>query len=317
MNKDFILTLLNIPKVSRKIINSMLNIGIEKNLNENALLDMFISCKSQNKRIVIPTIEEIKKAKEKASMLINQCEKEEIGIMTILDDNFSSKLKTINDNPVILFYKGNKDCISMNKSVAIIGTRNPTEHGAKVAERLGYIFGEDNFMVISGLANGCDEFAHIGCIKSNGKSIAVLPCGLDNIYPASNRSLASQILEKDGCLVSEYQIGQKPFKNLFVERDRLQSALSSGVIVVETAKVGGTMHTVKFALEQGKVLACYKHNNNFKNESKVQGNTILLEKEGILGIDSTESICIFKDKIISNFINDNKIVKKTQVKFDI
>lgn len=304
LNQILVLTLLNIPKVGKKTIQTILKNNTIENIETENIYDLFIKTKINYKKITIPTKEDIESAKEIALKIISNSYELGINIMTVLNDDFPDKLKNINDNPLLLYYKGNKECIYDNKSVAIIGTRNPSIHGIKIAERLGYLFGKDGFTVISGLAKGCDEYAHKGCVDSYGKSIAVLPCGLDNIYPQSNKKLADEILKYGGCIVSEYPIGSKIFKSSFVERDRLQSALCQGLIVVEAAKKSGSMHTSNFALEQDKLIACYKPSS--KNlATDLSGNIFLLEEKNALAIHNKETIEYFKDLIIKKSTQNN------------
>jgi DNA processing protein len=110
--------------------------------------------------------------------------------------------------------------------------------------------------VVSGLAFGCDAAAHRGCLDQGGYTAAVLPSGLDEIYPPQNRDLAARIAET-GCLLSEYPPGIRPARYRFVERDRLQSGLSDLVIVVESEIHGGAMHTAQFARRQGRRLLVF------------------------------------------------------------
>jgi DNA processing protein len=112
--------------------------------------------------------------------------------------------------------------------------------------------------VVNGLALGCDTYALKGALSVGGKCIAVMPCGLDQIVPKSNYYLARTILENGGLLISEYPIGTKLEKYMYVERDRLQSTVSDAIIVIEASYQSGTMHTVRAARRQGKPTACYK-----------------------------------------------------------
>ena len=171
-----------------------------------------------------------------------------IQIVTYLDANYPKRLKNIIDQPTVLYYKGNIECLNKKDTVAIIGTREPTEYGVKIARNLGSSFGKRDYVVVSGLALGCDMYGHEGCLDENGTTVAVMPCGLDTVYPAKNKPLAEKILDKGGCLISEYPIKTRVFKNFFVERDRLQSGLSDGVFVIETGEKGGKLHTVGYAL---------------------------------------------------------------------
>lgn len=290
MNDKLILTLLSIPQVSRKIVYNLIQRNNKEDINYNNIINLINQAKSLNSRIKVPSKEELKIYMNEAEDILRLSKDNDINNITILDEDFPIKLKSIKDAPVILFYKGNKECILENKSVAIIGTRTPTKHGEEIAEKLGKIFGNHGFIVTSGLAKGCDEFGHKGCVEVGGKSIAVLPGGLDKIYPASNKTLANSILKNNGCLVSEYPIGKRPFKSSFVERDRLQSALSQAVIVVETDLVGGTMHTVGYTIQQKRVLVCYKHQDDLLSYKQTRGNQKLIREGKAIGIYSKNDI---------------------------
>ena len=136
---------------------------------------------------------------------------------------------------------------------------------------------ESDICVVSGLAEGCDTAAHRGCLRGHGTTVAVMAHGLHTVYPASNRDLAEEIVANDGCLVSEYPPDTRAQRSYFVERDRLQSALSRAVLVIETDVEGGTMHTVKACLAQKRILACLAHPPQFDNE-KSRGNAMLIRR---------------------------------------
>ncbi len=157
--------------------------------------------------------------------------------------------------------------------------------------------GKRGDVVVSGLAIGCDQYGHEGCVKVHGKSVAVLPCGLDKVYPAKNKNLAQKILDNNGCLISEYPIETKVFKNFFIERDRLQSGLSDGVIVVETDIKGGTMHTVGYTLDYKRVLACYKHPDRYLNEPKTFGNQKLIKEKKAISLSNNLELEEFRVKL--------------------
>lgn len=125
-------------------------------------------------------------------------------------------------------------------------------YGKYIAYNFSKEFARKNIVVISGLARGIDTFAHQGTISKNGKTIAVIGCGLDVIYPPENEELYKQIIQTGGAIVTEYPLGTKPLKYNFPARNRLISGLSNGVFVVEARKRSGTLITVEHALDQGK-----------------------------------------------------------------
>ena len=136
--------------------------------------------------------------------------------------------------------------------MAIIGCRSYTEYGKKTAKSLSFKLARNGIRIVSGLAKGIDSFAHIGCIVSGGKTIAVLGSGFNNIYPKENIELAKEIVKTGGAIISEYNPDTRPLAENFPRRNRIISGLSNGVIVVEAREKSGTLITVEHALDQGK-----------------------------------------------------------------
>lgn len=253
---NLILTLLSIHKIGKKTANNFIKETKEHPKNEEDIIDILINMKINNHRIVVPQLDDVKMAREKALNIVKESKKQNINIIDVLDEYFPSNLRNIPDSPVILFYKGNYESIINKDCIAVIGSRKADEDGLKASYKLGNILSKENYSIVSGLALGCDEMAHKGCLDVGGNTIAVMPCGLDNVYPKENYNLAEKILNNNGCLISEYPIGYKSFKNSFIERDRIQSGLSLATVVAQSDINSGTMHTVKFTLEQNRILAC-------------------------------------------------------------
>ncbi|MDL2362756.1 MAG: DNA-processing protein DprA [Patescibacteria group bacterium] len=139
-----------------------------------------------------------------------------------------------------------------HSAVAIVGSRSITPYGRQVTTLFARQLAEKGVVIISGLALGVDACAHQAALDVGGKTIAVLPSPLDNIVPSTNRKLAAAILASGGALVSEYEPGSESFKGNFVERNRLMSGLADAILVPEAARRSGTLHTVDFALDQGR-----------------------------------------------------------------
>lgn len=192
---------------------------------------------------------------------------------------FPERLKKIDDPPKVLWVEGNADLLLSERCVAIVGTRHPTLFGLRKAYEWGAYFAKKGWLVVSGLARGCDTAAHEGCLSVKGQTLAFLAHGLDTIYPPENESLAQRILDQGGCLVSEYPLGTPPCDLYFKERDRLQSGLSLGVLAVEADLESGTMHTMRYALLQKKALACLAHPKKYWSSPVTRGNRQFL-KEG-------------------------------------
>ena len=215
---------------------------------------------------------------QRAEEILEKCERLDITTIAYGDETaYPERLNAIKDPPPVLYLKGNSEPLHERALVAIVGTREPTQHGQKAALALGVRAAHDRIPVVSGLALGCDTLGHRGCVDRNGTAIAVMAHGLDHLYPKANQGLAHDILETGGALVSEHPPGVKPTRWFFASRDRLQSALSDIVIVVETGLRGGTQHTIKAALEQRKLLACVTPAKPFLRHEKVQGTLKLLK----------------------------------------
>lgn len=185
--------------------------------------------------------------------MIQQCE---MGRTRIFDNNYPERLLSISKPPIELYYRGNIDIINLNRNIAVIGSRHVSGQGMEAAFRIGYALGRREINVANGLALGCDTYALRGALAAGGTCVAVMPCGLEQIVPHSNTVLADQLLSNGSCLLSEYPIHTPIRRYQYVARDRLQSGISDGVIVVEAECDSGTMHTVRYALRQGKRLAC-------------------------------------------------------------
>jgi DNA processing protein len=174
----------------------------------------------------------------------------------ITEPEYPALLRLISDPPSILYVKGSVAPICKRDAVAIVGTRHPTRLGEKVTWRIARAFVRAGYAIVSGLAQGIDTFAHRGAIDAGGVTVAVLGTSVDKIYPVENKDLADQIVETGGALVSELPVGAPSSPSRFVQRDRIQSGLCLAVIAVQTDLKGGTMHTVRFAEDQGRLLLC-------------------------------------------------------------
>ncbi len=197
----------------------------------------------------------------------------EVGVVPvpITDDKYPPLLKLIPDPPPLLFVRGNLEALSLADTVAVVGTRNATDRGKEVASRIAKYFGKSGYVVVSGLAKGIDTAAHKGALEAGAKTVAVLGTALDQIYPAENRPLAERIASDSGALITELPLGKKSFKNTFVQRDRIQSGMSLAVVPVQSDITGGTMHTVKFAEAQNRLLLCPKPIANEKGLKQYAG----------------------------------------------
>ncbi len=140
------------------------------------------------------------------------------------------------------------------KRLTVVGTRNPTRYGRKITEQLVKEVASAGVTIVSGLAIGTDCLAHKAALDAGGKTIAIMPRGLDIIYPPGNQKLAERILANGGTLISEYPPGTEAFTWNFVARNRIQSGISEAVLIIEAAEKSGTLITANFALEQDRTV---------------------------------------------------------------
>ena len=176
-----------------------------------------------------------------------------IKMVTLDDNDYPPLLREIYDPPHLLFYRG----ILPNPEqplAAMVGTRQPSSAAAAMAYELGRDLGRNGVAVVSGLALGIDALSHRGNIDAGAPTVAVLGSGVDQIYPAVNRGLARQILEKGGAILSELPPLMGPRKWHFPARNRIISALARGTIIIEAPAKSGALITASFALEQGRDL---------------------------------------------------------------
>jgi DNA processing protein len=157
-------------------------------------------------------------------------------------------LKQTADPPLVLYVRGDATLLGRH-SVAIVGTRRPSAYGSSVAHRLASDLALRQLVIVSGLARGVDSAAHRGALEVKGKTVAVLGCGVDVVYPRDNKRLAENILA-GGALVSEFPLGTSPQPENFPIRNRIISGLSLGVVIVEAAEYSGSLITARLASEQ-------------------------------------------------------------------
>lgn len=164
---------------------------------------------------------------------------------------FPEHLKNIAQPPKQLYWYGMKPEAWLNKpKVAVVGSRLVSPYGRGVTEKLVGELSRAGVVIVSGLALGMDSIAHQSAINNNGITVAVLPCGIDRIYPARHRSLAIKI-SRSGCIVTENPPNTPIFKYSFVKRNRIVAGLADALLITEAGIKSGTMHTARFALEQG------------------------------------------------------------------
>ena len=164
------------------------------------------------------------------------------------DPSYPSRLKEIYDYPPLIYVRGSL-LPEDEWCLAVVGTRRATVYGRQVAEEIVTDLAQSKITIVSGLAKGIDSIAHQSALAAGGRSIAVLACGLDIVYPSENADLARRVIQQ-GALISEYPLGTRPRADNFPRRNRIMSGLSLGVLVVEADETSGAMITARLALEQ-------------------------------------------------------------------
>ncbi|MCQ2309458.1 MAG: DNA-processing protein DprA [Bacteroidales bacterium] len=162
-----------------------------------------------------------------------------------LDQDYPKRLQHCHDSPMMLYYKGNAD-LNAEKVIGVVGTRNVTEYGKYVIDKIVGEFSSDNVLIISGLAYGVDTMAHKSALKYGLATVGVLGHGLQIIYPAENCKLAHNMLEKGGVL-TEFLSSTKPDRENFPKRNRIVAGMIDCLIVAESAMKGGAMITAEIA----------------------------------------------------------------------
>ncbi|MEO2223024.1 DNA-processing protein DprA [Priestia megaterium] len=239
--------------------------------------------------IKLLSIENIEFAKKRAKNLIRSHEEKKIKVIPISSEFYPKYLRLIEDPPTVLYAKGNLKLLKEEKTLAIVGTREPTAIGVKAAQKIAATFAMMGYTIVSGLALGIDTAGHEGALKiQDGRTIAVLAGDLTQIYPAKNKKLAMEILERNGLWISETPIGQSNTRGNFVKRDRIQSGLSLGICPVQTPIKSGTQHTIEFARKQDRYLFTPIPLKQDEFENAVKGNILLIES-GITVLKNKES----------------------------
>lgn len=169
------------------------------------------------------------------------------------DEGFPKRLLAIGEDcPSVIYCRGNVALLHSEKTVAIIGARAADKEGCDKAYQLGAEFARKGYVVVSGLALGCDTAAHRGCLDVGGATIAIVGSGLDITHPRENKALEQAILDSGGLLLSEQPLGVKANPTRLIARCRLQAALSDIVILAQCPARSGSLHTMRFARKYGK-----------------------------------------------------------------
>ena len=225
------------------------------------------------------------KSLERATEILDQCQREGIGILTYDEDAYPRALREIQKPPMVLYYRGNLPDFNRNLCVGVVGTRSMSAYGMRQAYKMSYELASAGALVVSGMAKGIDGVAAAAALKAGGTTVAVLGCGVDVVYPTHHRAL-SQEIAKNGVILSEYAPGTRPNSYHFPMRNRIISGLSQATVVVEAGMGSGSLITAKEAILQGRDVFALPANVGSKGADGTNG----LLRDGAKMVLSTEDI---------------------------
>ena len=198
----------------------------------------------------IRAIRDLTPSRDEVFRQLELASKQGVAVLTSGDEDYPDNLKTCGDAPPVLFVKGGL-AVADRRAVAVVGSRSATAYGKNIAGSMARNLAVAEVTVVSGMARGIDSAAHQGALQAGGRTIAVLGCGVDVVYPPENRKLRDSIVA-NGAVISEYPMGEKPRAGYFPNRNRIISGLSLGVLAVEARQDSGVFSTVRWAAEQGR-----------------------------------------------------------------
>ena len=227
---------------------------------------------------------------EGAKKIINYCQTAGVGLLTYDGYDYPASLRSLKNPPVVLYYAGTLPNFNRSLCISIVGTRKMSEYGMRAAYKIAYEVASSGAIVVSGMALGIDGVASCAAIAAGGKTVAVLGCGIDVVYPREHEKLAS-IIKENGAVITEYPPSTEPKGSNFPVRNRIISGLSQGTVVVDADKGSGALITAKNAILQGKDIYAVPANIDADNSS---GTNMLIR-------DGAQAVMCGND-IISNYL---------------
>ena len=209
-----------------------------------------------------------------AQKILKVCKNKGIGILPVTDRAYPARLRNTTDAPLVLYYKGTLPEWDSVPFIGVVGTRKASAYGLQVAHQMGSQIASSGAWVVSGAASGGDTAAMQGALQAGYPVVGVLGCGVDVVYPRSNRRLFEAVVDR-GCLISEYPPGAEGLPWHFPARNRIISGVSNGVLVVEAPKKSGALITARHALEQGRDVFVVPGNINTLT---CEGSNLLLQE---------------------------------------
>ncbi len=307
MDKREILLYLNYININnRTILDIFDHTGLDKFFERQRLDYPFLNDDNYERIFSPKNLEAFKSYREKV-------EKLGVDFVTILDEAYPENLKYIDDRPVVLYYKGSLDAVRDSKSIAFVGARKCTDYGKWACKNLAGSIAGAGLTTVSGLAYGIDAMCHKATLEVGGRTIGVIGCGIDIIYPKANKFLYEQI-ENEGLILSEFPLETPPIGYNFPRRNRIISGISLATVVIEAKEKSGTMITTRCALDQGKEVFAVPGNINSiysKGTNKLiqDGSKLILSADDIL-----EELDYLLDKKIDKKVIDYSALDKDEAR---
>jgi DNA processing protein len=293
MNKNQLvnwLKLTRVPKLGPSKITKLLSILSMEDIFE-ATDEQLLQTRCFTE-LMLPDFHKLKNASDENFIkAIDECEKNNIEIVSITDEKYPKNLRLIPYPPLTLFLKGNLDLLN-HKKIAIVGSRQVDENAKNWAYEKARELCKEGYIIVSGGAKGIDYSAHIGAIENGGKTICVLGSGFFKMYPEEHKDLFNKIAN-EGLLISEHLPNFPGNALALVQRNRITSGISEGLIMVASGERGGSMVQTKMAFEQRKPIFCPKESLNLQPNEGIK--QILTEWKGI-EIDKTSEIIEYYNK---------------------
>lgn len=249
------------------------------------------------------------KSLDKTYRIMKECDETKIRIISFDDNRYPQLLKEISNPPACLYVKGKLEDINNLPIVCLVGKREASDFGIKSAWSLSARLTLGGILVLSGGALGVDAASHEGALAVGGKTVAVLPCGINYPYLKTNEFLRKTIVD-NGCLISELPPSTPLYRNAFQLRNRLLSGISHGIVVIEAAKISGALITARHALEQGRDVFAVPGRPNDPN---YQGSNALL-KDGAKPVFTAEDVFSEYEVEFANIIDVQRAMKENLTK---
>jgi|GEM_PF-374188 DNA processing protein len=323
LNKELLVAFFLIPEEIISLKQKLkLYYSFNEDIEEIASLKIDYLNRFLNKRNII---NELKwdELVQKASVLIQNSEdkslKTNIKVITKYDKDYPFKIVYFNDKDYsikpspVLFYLGNIELFNNdeNKFISIFGARNPLKISEEITKKVVKYYAKEGYVIVSGFAKGIDTIVHSETINNNGKTIAVVGCGVNIVYPAKNLNMYRKIISNDSLIISEFPLDTKPLKQNFYIRNRIISMLGNEVFFIQGSFPSGGLITANYALSFNKKVYCFYH----EIEKVFDGNRILVNEKGCIPFNFFENGKIYFLKFNDNKYSGSKYKDKNDVEF--